>query len=494
MAPWTPVENRLRRERKNQKFKLLELLELFFLLLAVIGAPQLTAAASGVPRILNHQGRLLDSSSNLLGTSAGTNYCFRFSFFDSPAIGSGSRVWPTPDTATSTMTVNVKNGVFNVGIGDTSAGGNTLDFDFQSTSTIYLNIEVANSVSGSCAAVTSFENLTPRQSIVSAGYAINAGSVLGTGQSAVGTTTPVSGAVLTVQATTTNAVALAIRAATSQAVDLLEIQNAAASKLLYVNASGGLFASSTLQVTGATQLYNSLGVDGLATLVGGFISNASSSIGAALTVSGNLAASSTLGVTATTSLYSAFLQSGLTTCNGSSNKVVYNAGNGLFGCDTDQTSGGGGSVFTNPVTVTIGSTMANLRSNSFYLATSTANLLGLFGVDGSGNVSASGTLDTFGLATFKTGFISNASSSVGAGLQVAGALNASSTFQVAGAVNFGSTLDVIGLLTASQPIISSGIVAGSSTIGGLIVTSTLSLPANAITDAMVVDTITASNY
>jgi hypothetical protein len=126
-------------------------------------------AVAAVPQIINHQGRLLNSSGDLLGGN-GTNYCFRFSLYS--ASSGGTKLWPSTDP--STMTASVKNGVFNVGIGDTSAGGNLLDFDFESTDTAYLNIDVANSSGGSCASVTSFETLSPRQRLASAGFAINA--------------------------------------------------------------------------------------------------------------------------------------------------------------------------------------------------------------------------------------------------------------------------------------------------------------------------------
>ena len=123
-------------------------------------------ASTGVPTILHHQGRLLDSSGNLLGAAGGTNYCFRFSLYDNPSVGSGTKLWPA--STPSTMTVNVKNGLLDVDIGDTSAGGDLLNFDFNSTDSIYLNVEVANSVGGSCSGVSSFETLNPRERIVSA--------------------------------------------------------------------------------------------------------------------------------------------------------------------------------------------------------------------------------------------------------------------------------------------------------------------------------------
>jgi len=149
-------------------------------LLFSTGLTPVALAATGAPQIINHQGRLLDSSGNLLGGS-GTEYCFKFSFYDDATIGGGDvKLWPTGSP--STMTATVKNGVFNVGIGDTSVGGDTLDYDFQSTDTTFLNIDVATKVGLTCASgdgAEVFETLSPRQPIYSSGYAINANSVGG---------------------------------------------------------------------------------------------------------------------------------------------------------------------------------------------------------------------------------------------------------------------------------------------------------------------------
>jgi len=138
-------------------------------------------AATGVPTLLHHQGRLLDSTGNLLGGSGGTNYCFKFSLYDTDTPPGGTKLWPSGSP--NYMTVNVKNGIINTDIGDTSVigEGDTLDFDFNSTDEVYLNVQVADSVAGDCAPVSSgsYETLSPRQRVVSAGYAINSKTVGG---------------------------------------------------------------------------------------------------------------------------------------------------------------------------------------------------------------------------------------------------------------------------------------------------------------------------
>lgn len=141
------------------------------------------SGVAGVPNILNHQGRLLNSSGTLLGGD-GTNFCFQFSIWDVSTGGTRNpdQLWPTAFEVPSTMTVSVKDGVFNVGIGDTGAEGDTLDFNFQDNNEVYLDVRVATLVGATCGAgdgVEVFETLDPRQRIVAAGYAINASTVGG---------------------------------------------------------------------------------------------------------------------------------------------------------------------------------------------------------------------------------------------------------------------------------------------------------------------------
>ncbi|MDO8584558.1 MAG: hypothetical protein Q7R85_00360, partial [bacterium] len=208
------------------------------------------ASAAGVPQIFSYQGRLLDEDGNLLGGS-GTTYYFKFSIWTSATVGAGGRVWPA--SAPGTVSTTVRQGVFNVNIGDiANSYPDALDFNFNNaTTTIYLQVEASSDNS-------TFETLSPRQQISSAVFAELAAAVSGTGSSAFGTTTPVGGTVVTIEASSTSAMPLLLRGATSQTADLLRIQNSATSNLLFVNATGGLFASSTLQVTGDAVFYGSL--------------------------------------------------------------------------------------------------------------------------------------------------------------------------------------------------------------------------------------------
>ena len=123
--------------------------------------PEKIQAAVGVSKILSYQGRLTDTS----GTPLGGLYCFRFSIYD--VQSGGNKLWPAGVTPPNTNTVNVVNGIFNVGIGEAD---NLNTFNFYSSNSPYLNIEVAEQVSSSCTNV-SFEPLSPRQRIDAAAYA-----------------------------------------------------------------------------------------------------------------------------------------------------------------------------------------------------------------------------------------------------------------------------------------------------------------------------------
>src|SRR3989338_1828217 len=193
--------------------------------------PASVAFAAGTPSVVSYQGRLADASGNLLG-GTGTTFYFKFSIWDNATVGAGSRLWPI--AAPGTTTAVVREGVFNVNIGDTGSGyPDVLDYDFSTNANIYLQVEVSSDNVLS-------QTLTPRLRIASNAFAQLAGAVSGsTTPSSFGTTSPLARSVVTIEATSSQSIPLSLRARATQAANLFQIQDALGSALFLVNGSGG---------------------------------------------------------------------------------------------------------------------------------------------------------------------------------------------------------------------------------------------------------------
>lgn len=197
--------------------------------------------AAGTPSIFSYQGRLADSNGDLLGDSSGTTYYFKFSIWDNAAVDQGSKLWPT--AAPTATPATVREGVFNVNIGDIASGyPDILNLDFNTDADIYLQVRVCSSENGD------FETLSPRQRIASAVFSQLTGAVSGTGQSSFGTTSPFSSAVVTVEATTTSDIPIVIQGIAGQVADLFRIISNTESELFTVTADGDVEISGNVIV------------------------------------------------------------------------------------------------------------------------------------------------------------------------------------------------------------------------------------------------------
>ena len=128
---------------------------------------QVTDAVSAIPLVVNHQGRIIVGDTPFTGTGG-----FRFALVDA---GTATNLWTNDGSAIGTsqrpenaVDVTVVNGVYNVGLGDTTVPGMFAlpDTVFESAE-VLLRIWFDDGVNG-------IQYLTPDQSISSTAYAFHA--------------------------------------------------------------------------------------------------------------------------------------------------------------------------------------------------------------------------------------------------------------------------------------------------------------------------------
>ncbi len=186
-------------------------------------------AAQGVPTVLSYQGKLTDSGGNPLG-GGGTNYYFKFSIWDNPTPGSGTKLWPSTSPTATQLTV--RQGTFSVDIGDDTYP-DALNYNFNTNSKIYLQVEVSGD------GIT-YETLAPRSAISSSAFSQVANSINGTADSSFGTTTPFANTLISALSTAVNKAVMTIKGAVGQVANLFNILDSNNNSLFTVTAGGNV--------------------------------------------------------------------------------------------------------------------------------------------------------------------------------------------------------------------------------------------------------------
>jgi hypothetical protein len=207
-------------------------------------------AAFGINKQINYQGRLMDSSGQPVGDG---NYQMQFKLYNQAS--GGSHIWSAsttnglPTGSPSDVTVEVKSGLFTVLLGDTGAGQVPLDIDWNND-TIFLGVKIDTD-----------SEMVPRKRLTAVPYALNA--MMLQGQYASNTVDIAGGVLFSLNQTATNS-AVATRTAlfieslgTSNQFDYLVRMSNGSADVFTVNRLGNV------TTTGSFALGGNLSIQGI---------------------------------------------------------------------------------------------------------------------------------------------------------------------------------------------------------------------------------------
>lgn len=216
-------------------------------------------AASGIAKVVNYQGRLMNASGTAVGDGT---YQLKLTIYNQASAGtqlwSASTTNGVPTSPPRAINVTVKNGLFSILLGDTSANQVAFPEGLFNSDSLFLGVTVAAD-----------SEMTPRKRLSAVPYAYNSDSLQG--QHASNTVATWGGNVFSLTQNSANA-ATATRSAffvqtagTSNVNDFL-IRGSNGSDVFTVTRQGNVTTTGNLQVSGATILNGSLAVSATSSL------------------------------------------------------------------------------------------------------------------------------------------------------------------------------------------------------------------------------------
>ena len=147
----------------NIKTRISKIIFVVFCFFACFFLFQYGSAHAALTKEISYQGKLTDTNDAAVND---TSYDFTFAIYDSAT--NGNCLWTARGTCGSpdTRPVSVSKGIFSIMLGDTAAGDNALNLDFNSP--YYLSIKIGTD-----------SEMTPRKKLGASGYAFNSNKLNG---------------------------------------------------------------------------------------------------------------------------------------------------------------------------------------------------------------------------------------------------------------------------------------------------------------------------
>ncbi|HSR89410.1 MAG TPA: hypothetical protein VLK22_03410 [Candidatus Udaeobacter sp.] len=507
-----------KKERTQKWFPIIFGFGLFlFFALTILFSKKVFAATS--PTIITYQGKLLIS-----GRLATTTQSMQFTLYDS--LSGGTALYTASGTLGTPQSINItpSQGLFSINLGDTGTNSLTPAI-FQNNGSVFLEVKVGSDI------------LTPRKQITAVPYAFNAAYLDGVGVNTISSTTYVpksdSSGNFTFNSTTVNTSTIS-NLTTTNATSTnffssgLTFTNANGTSVTSTNLFASLFAFTTASgasITSTNAFFTNLATTNFSpaniTATNVTSTNLFSTNLAFTNASGTSVTTTNLNVTGALTLPNNSITDAMVVDTITASNYLLLTGGTLSG-QLNFTSASG-TMVTSTNLVTTNATSTNLFSSglSFTNANGTSvtstNLfasLFAFTTASGGSITSTNAFFTNLAATNFSPTNLTATSITSTNLNVSGPLtfntasgtmvtstnlvttNASSTNLFSSGLSFtnanGTSITSTNIFTSLFAFTNA--TGTSVTTTNLNVTGALTLPNNSITDAMVVDTITASNY